>query len=151
MYKRIVIADTSCLIILQKINRLMILKDIFQTISITREVAEEYGETLPDWIKIEKPENDRTKKILEMELDKGEASAIALGLEYNDVLLLIDEKKGRRVARNLGLTIMGTLGILVKAKEQGIITSLKAEIRKLQDSKFRIADELIEEILKKYD
>lgn len=151
MYKRVVIADTSCLIILQKINRLMILKDIFQLITITREVAEEYGETLPDWIKIAKPANKRTKKILEMELDRGEASAIALGLEYNDVLLLIDEKKGRKVARNLGLTIMGTLGILIKAKELGIITSLKSEIQRLQDSKFRIADELVEEILKKYD
>ena len=147
----LVIADTSCLIVLEKINRLELLHNIFDKITITFEVKEEFGKALPTWIDIETI-HDRTKqKILELELDKGEASAITLALENEKSLLLIDEKKGRKIAQRVGLKITGTLGILIRAKEKGMINSLNSEIEKLKAVNFRMSNVLIEKILDKYE
>jgi len=88
---------------------------------------------------------------LKLILDSGEASAIALCLEKQDCLILIDEKKGRSKAKELGLKIMGTLGVLIKAKEKRIITSLREEIKNLQDVGFRMSDDLIFNILNKHE
>lgn len=147
----IVIADTSCLIVLQKIDRFFILKELFSEITITEEIATVFGEALPDWFNIEAPKHLTNLQILKLILDSGEASAIALGLEKKDCLILIDEKKGRYKSKELGLNIMGTLGVLIKAKEKGLITSLKEEIENLQRVDFRISDELIFNILDKHD
>ena len=73
----LVIADTSVLIVLSKINRLHILKEIFNSITITPEIHLEFGEELPDWIIIKEINDEKRKRILMLELDKGEASAIA--------------------------------------------------------------------------
>lgn len=147
----VIISDTSCLIVLSKINRLSILENLFTEIIITPEVAHEFGEQTPDWISI-KPTIDKVRvQILELELDKGEASAIALGLETENCLLLIDEKKGRKKASDLGLKILGTLGVLIKARERNIVQSLRTEIEKLEEIGFRMSNSLITNILKKYN
>ena len=148
---RLVIADTSCLIVLSKIAKLPLLKELFQEIAITREVANEFGDELPEWIFILTLKDPIRKRILQLELDEGEASAIALGLEYNNSLLLIDERKGRQKATELGLKILGTLGVLVKAKEKGLITSLTVEIEKLRQIEFRMSEVLINSIIEKYE
>lgn len=49
-------------------------------------------------------------------MDKGEASAIALAIELDDCLLIIDDLKGRKFANQIGLTIIGTIGVIVDAK-----------------------------------
>lgn len=114
---KIVIADTSCLILFDKINRFDILqKTIASTLFITNEVAEEFGE-LPGWISV-KGIADRTLYLtLLKNLGKGEGSSIALALESNNCLLIIDEKKGRKTAEKLNIDVIGSLGVLVKAKE----------------------------------
>jgi len=146
----LVIADTSCLIVLQKIGRLGVLKEIFEKIMITKEIAEEFGDKLPEWITVTNVGNEVRKRILRFDLDKDEASAIALGLENEGALILIDERKGRKVAVDLGLRIMGTLGVLIKAKETGHILSLTDEIKKLQKVEFRMSKKLVDEVLQKY-
>ena len=73
----LVIAVTSVLIVLSKINRLHILKEIFNSITITPEIHLEFDEELPDWIIIKEINDEKRKRILMLELDKGEASAIA--------------------------------------------------------------------------
>jgi len=65
--------------------------------------------------------------------------------------LLIDERKGRKIAKELGLKIMGTLGVLIKGKLEGKISSLSDEINKLKAVDFRISESLLEQILKKYE
>ncbi len=149
--RSLVIADTSCLIVLEKISQLGLLRKIYSEIIITPEIQQEYGEKLPEWVNITRVQDAKKQQILELELDKGEASAIALAFENNDALILMDEKKGRRIAKKLGLHVLGTLGVIIKAKEQGLIDSIKAQIDKLQMVNFRISDELVRKILDKYD
>ncbi len=147
----LVIADTSCLIVLSKIGRLHLLKDIFSKISITKEVYQEFSDALPEWIQVEEIKDSERQRILELDLDKGEASSIALGLEHEESLLLIDEKKGRRIAKDLGLKVTGTLGVLIQAKINGQLDSLKDEIDKLKKVEFRMSEGLVQKILETYE
>ena len=76
--QKVIVSDTSCLILLDKINRLDLLNKLFGKVIITQIIADEYGSTLPDFFIIENAENKNYLSILETFLDKGEASAIAL-------------------------------------------------------------------------
>jgi predicted nucleic acid-binding protein len=144
-----VIADTSCLIALSKIEGIELLKELYQEVYITEEIAFEFGETLPEWIRIESVKNKKYQQLLDLYLDLGEASAIALALEKVEVLLILDDLKGRKEAEKLGFRITGTLGILFKAKKEGLITELKPYIEKLKAVGFRLSSKIEEEILRK--
>jgi predicted nucleic acid-binding protein len=143
----IIVSDTSCLILFHKINRIDILKSVFGTIYITTEIAKEFDEALPDFIKIQNPKDPNYQKILERYLDSGEASAIALAIEIVDCLLIIDEVKARREAKSLNITFTGTLGVLLIAKENGVINSVKEIIDLIKKTNFRISDTLIQDVL----
>ncbi|MEQ9377510.1 MAG: DUF3368 domain-containing protein [Imperialibacter sp.] len=78
----------------------------------------------------------------------GEASAITLALEIGADLIILDDQKARYTAEKLGLQITGTLGILIKAKKKGIVSSIKPFLEKLQQTNFRLSEHLIEEALK---
>ena len=86
--------------------------------------------------------------VIEASLDKGEASAIALAIELDNYLLIIDDLKGRKFAHQLGLTIIGTIGVLVDAKLAGIIPSIKPILSKIKSTNFRITEQLELLILK---
>ena len=138
----VVISDTSCLIALEKIKQLDLLRKLFQQVVTTQTVQEEFGKELPEWIRIDEIQN--TDKILELEsvLDKGEASAIALAIETENSQLIIDEKKGRKVAQSLNIEIMGTLQLIQMAKQQGIIESARPLIEDLQQAGFRFSPKI---------
>lgn len=142
-----IISDTSCLILLDKIQELQLLQKLFKTIIITQIVADEFGTPLPEWISIQNPKDKNNVIMLEASLDKGEASAIALALEQKDCLLIIDEVKGRKLARSLGLIITGTLGIIAEAKKAGYISSVRTLLEKIKQTNFRLSQELEKEIL----
>jgi predicted nucleic acid-binding protein len=148
MHKTI-ISDTSCLILLDKIGELDILNKLFGTIITTSEVAEEFGQTLPAWIELRQPTDKNYQSIIEATVDKGEASAIALAIELDDCLLIIDDLKGRKFAHQLGLTIIGTIGVIVDAKLAGIIPSVKPILAKIKATNFRITEQLELLILKR--
>jgi len=134
----IIISDTSCLIALSNINLLDILNQLYEVILITPEVANEYGESLPEWITV-KVVNDTGKlKAFNRFIDLGESSAIALAMETDDALLIVDDKEARIFASNLGLKITGTLGILIRASKKGIITNLSEAISKLRKTGFHL-------------
>lgn len=151
MLDNVVIADPSCLISLTKIEGIGLLRQLYGEIAITEEIAVEFGENLPEWIKIEKVQNKKYLKILNFSLDMGEASAIALALEKNDVLLILDDLKDRKETEKLGFKITSTLGLLFKAKKQGLIPKLKPAIEKLKNHGFRISPKVENEILKLSD
>jgi predicted nucleic acid-binding protein len=143
---QIVIADASPLIILQNIGRLALLQNLFDEILITPEIKTECGLDLPDWIKVAEVQDKTKQRLLNLTLDKGEASAIALCLENAESLLIIDEKKGRRIAQELGLKIVGTLGVILKAKEKGLINSTENILESLENANFYISANLKEKI-----
>ena len=148
MSETVVVSDASCLIVLERIGELPILEKLFGEIKITEEAAAEFGETLPDWIKVVAVKDKEKTTFLELNLDNGEASSIAYCLEQTRaVLLVIDERKGRRIARELKLNIIGTLGLIVKAREKGIITSVAPILDRLENADFRISQNLKNDIL----
>jgi predicted nucleic acid-binding protein len=146
--QKIIISDTSCLILLEKIRELELLHQLFGTITTTNEVALEFGHPLPNWFEIKQPLDSAYQKIIETNVDRGEASAIALAVEQDDCLLIIDELKGRKFAKQLGLKIIGTIGIFVQAKRLGIIPSIKPILSKMRQTNFRISTQLEETVLK---
>ena len=149
MSNRIIIADASCLIALSNIEELELLQAVYKEVIITPEVQAEFGNPIPKWIKIEEVADTKKTQLLELELDKGESSAIALAVENENSLLIIDERKGRLVAKRMGLLIIGTQGIIIKAKENGIIERLKPILEKLEKVRFRISPKLKKQILDK--
>ena len=84
-----------------------------------------------------------------MELDNGEAEAITLASEINADLILIDERDARRIAKNLDLKVLGTIGILIWAKQTGKIPSLKKVLSELIDNAgFRVSKSVYIKALK---
>ncbi|HEY9342814.1 MAG TPA: DUF3368 domain-containing protein [Hanamia sp.] len=136
-----IISDASCLILLDKIGELELLHKLYGTIITTEEVAMEFGNPLPSWLEI-KAVNKNYQSIIEASLDKGEASAIALAIEYEECLLIIDDLKGRKFAHQLGLAIIGTLGIILDAKLAGIIPSANQLLIKIKQTNFRLTERL---------
>ncbi len=118
---KIVISDTSTLILFHKIDEFILLKKVYGELITTPEIAEEFGEELPDWIKIKAVSDKKYQDFLETQVDYGEASAIALATEYDDVLLLLDDLKARKLATRLKFKITGTLGVINKAKQMSLI------------------------------
>ena len=143
---RNIVADTSCLILLNKLGKIDLLKSLFGSITITKIIAEEFGEAVPKFIDVEESENKNYQKILESFLDPGEASAIALALEKKECLLIIDDQKGRQEAKRLNISFTGTLGIFIVAKEKGLINSVTEIINEIQKTNFRIDKELIQKV-----
>ena len=143
-----IISDTSCLILLDKIDELDLLHKLFGEVITTQAVAEEYGKPLSLWVRIQNSKDLKTLLVLEAALDKGEASAIALALEQEGSLLIIDEYRGRKLAWQLGLTITGTLGILAQAKEKGLIPMLKPLLDRINQTDFRLSEKLVMEVLR---
>lgn len=133
----VIISDTSCLIILNKIGQFDLLRKLYKKVSITQEILIEYGETLPDWIVIDQIKDQKKQEWLEMQVDKGEASAIALALEIEQSILILDDWKARKVAEQLGKSVTGTLGVIIKAKNDGIFTSIKPFLDKIKERNFR--------------
>jgi predicted nucleic acid-binding protein len=145
---KIIISDTSCLIILNKIGELDLLRQLYNTVTITQDILLEYGEQLPDWIEVQQANDQYRQQLLEMQIDKGEASAIALALETADNIVILDDWKARKLAERLGLTVTGTLGVIIRAKNTGLIPSIKPYLEKIRETNFRISEELEQIALK---
>jgi predicted nucleic acid-binding protein len=146
--QKTIIADSSCLILLDKIEELDLLKKLFGKVIVTSIIAEEFGNPLPEWISIKDAENKNYQNILELSVDRGEASAIALAVEQSDCLLILDDQKARKLAAELKLNYTGTLAVLVEAKLKGHITSVRPIISKIRKTNFHLTPELEKKILK---
>jgi len=145
---KIIVSDTSCLILLDKLSLLFILKELFEEITVTPEIEKEYGQQLPEWIKVVNVQNKIYQIILQSTIDLGEASAIALAIEQPNCLLVLDDNKARKAAARLGIAYIGTLGLLVEAKEVGLIQLVKPILTQIKMTNFRIAENLERQILK---
>lgn len=155
----IVISDSGPIIALSKINQLNILRHYFGKIHISDATYNELvkkGKGMfgseevkkADWIKVAKVKDEVAVKVLELELDRGEAETIILGNELKADLILLDESIARRVANMLNLKVKGTIGILVLAKKGNIIKKLKPILNELRAKGVWISDEVYDEALK---
>lgn len=144
----VVISDTSCLIVLRKINRLDLLNALYGVITIPRTIAEECKFSLPYWVNVVDDPQTSVLGELRQQLDPGEAAAIALAANQPDCLLIIDETKGRMIAKARNVAIIGTLGIFLKAKEAGLVNSVQAILMELRNNTdFWFSDKLASSIL----
>ena len=144
----LVITDASCLIILNNIGYLELLPQLFDIVITTPEIAREYGEAVPEWLKVIAVTNHSLEDELALIVDPGEASAIALAHEIEIDYLVTDDLQARKLAVKLGLTIIGTLGILLKAKQKGLIELLKPVLEQIVKTNFRTTAVLIENVLR---
>jgi predicted nucleic acid-binding protein len=147
--QRIIISDSSCLILLDNIEALHLLNKLFGTITVTPEIQIEFKKELPSWIEVKAASDQKYQKILESILDRGEASAVALAVESVNPLLIIDDLKGRKYAQYLGLNLVGTLGILIDAKLKGHVESIKPLLVRIQSTNFRMTNRLEQAVLAK--
>jgi predicted nucleic acid-binding protein len=150
----LVVADSSPLSILVRSGYVSILPDLFGRVIIPPEVALELSHSHapesvrafiakpPDWLEV-RPATD-VEQI--PKLDAGEAAAINLARELHADLLLIDEIDGREIALQWNLSITGTLGVLERAAERGLV-DLREAIDALRLGKFWLADELVKHAL----
>lgn len=101
------------------------------------------------WLCVSDPPQTELVAVLRRELDFGEAEAIALAIQWREARVLLDERDGRRVARSLGLAVTGALGVLLRAKLQGDIISLRDALDHLETmAGFRLSDALRKAILR---
>lgn len=137
----IIVSDTTPIISLLKINRLDLLEKLFGEVLIPNAV---YNELTNDkrfsdeaelvihasYIKTVPVSNPEAVRILRMAtgLDQGESEAVVLTDELKADILLMDEAKGRTISAQMGITVMGTIGLLTSAYEDKLITSEEARM-----------------------
>lgn len=156
-----VVSNSSVLIGLSTISRLSLLRERFpEGISVPdavwREVVHEGGErpgtrevATADWIAVQKVNTLEIVGLLQMSLDEGEAEAIALAHEIGADIVLLDERDARQMAKRMGLKVLGTVGILLWAKQTGRLVSLREQLEALQSrGKFRLSQSLYERALR---
>ena len=144
---KIIVSDTSCLILLDKLKLLFLLEKLFGEIIVTPEIEREYGQPLPTWVSIVDVQNKVYQIMLQSTVDLGEASAIALAVEQQDCLLILDDNKARKVAARLSINYIGTLGLLIEAKDAGLIPLIKPILAQIKMTDFRINNNLERQIL----
>jgi hypothetical protein len=98
------------------------------------------------WIHVTAVDNPRHARSF-VGLDQGEAETLALAIEQDARLVIIDEFKGRRFARRLGLPLTGTMGVLLLAKENDLVDKIAPMIDQLQELGFHISSELVSAVL----
>jgi len=149
--REVIISDTSCLITLARIGELELLERLYHHVWITPVVAREYGGGLPDWIGIKEVKDKSRQLYFESILDPGEASTIALALEIPNCMVIIDEIKGRKIARENNIPVIGLLGILIQAKKQGLFPEIRPKLELLHKLGFRFSSQLEQTILQMAD
>lgn len=147
MLENIIISDSSPLIALEDIGHLNILRQLYSTVYITDIVRNEVEATLPEWIKVVEDYDSDKFELLKMSLDDGEASAIAFAKDQKNCRLIIDEKRGRKIAKNLGIQVIGLLGIILRAKEKKLISSGKEILEALVVHGFWLSERLKQQLL----
>jgi len=149
-----IVTNTGPLVILAKIDQLGLLQQMFTSVAIPpavhRELLAKSGAeasrldaALKQFIEVvAEPELSPTVKIVTDHLDAGEQQAIALAYARN-TMLVIDERLGRQAARQLGLTVTGSTGVLIEAKQRGHIPAVRPLLEAARRQGYWLSDELI--------
>jgi len=156
----IVVANTTPLIGLASIQRFNLLRKLFGELSIAQAVYDEavvaghesggakHEVSTATWIKTVSVKDRLAVEVLLDEMDLGEAETVVLARELGADWVLMDEKKGRRKLTELGLKKIGTLGILLKAKQAGLLSVIRPDIEQLHQRGFSISQDVIDSVLR---
>ncbi len=139
------VADSTCLIALEQIGRLDLLPALFDPILAPPAVERECG-GVPQWLTVAAPADSALVAALKMTIDDGEAETIALALEH-ECRAVLDDLQARAVAQQMGLKLIGTVGILVRAKRAGLLAEVKPVLQDLGNSGFYLSQALMKEVL----
>ncbi|MEW6220964.1 MAG: DUF3368 domain-containing protein [Thermodesulfobacteriota bacterium] len=157
MHEETVVGDSSPLIALAIIDQLALLPQLYARVVVPQEVWEEVtvrGAGLPgalelrqlSWLKVEYPPVDLLLPLTVL-VGRGEAQAIALALARPGSTALLDDALARRVAERFGVKRIGTLGLLRRAKQRGLIEAIKPFVQQLQANGIFIRQSLVEAVL----
>ena len=156
MPDRPVVLNNTPLVALSTLGRLDLLRDLFQEVLIPQAVEEEFlaaeasarREALgaAPWVKTVELSHPR-RALAYVGLDRGEAAVLALAEERDARLVVLDERKARRYAERMSMPLTGTLGVLVLAKEAGLINSVKEAITELQEAGLFLTPPLVRKTL----
>lgn len=153
---RRVIVNSTPLIVLCGIGRLDILREMYQEIYIPPAVFQEVTakedsacmqiRSAGDWIHVEQIHDHSEKKMYKAKLHAGEVEVMILAQEQKADLIILDDNAAKKTARYLGFTVTGTLGVLIKAKCQGIIQEVHPILSEMRQNGFYISD-IVEQIV----
>ena len=151
---KIIIADSSTLITLLDTNNFSLLFELFEEIVISDAVYSEitqkfyHKEKIDSYIlskrlKLSSIKHDEIYEMLIKRLDKGECESIALAKKLK-LPLIIDERKGRKIAKYLEIKIIGFVGIILKLLEKGVISKNRAIeiVKQVEENDFRLSSDL---------
>ena len=137
----------SPLIALHQIGRLDLLGQVHPEVLILPAVAKEIEPSirrLPGWIVVKPPRNPQT---VSGAIGAGEHEVVSLGLELGAQRLILDERPARRLAASLGLGVIGTVGLLLAAKDRNLLPEVKPELDRLRKARFFMDEELYDRVL----
>ena len=147
-----IISDSTALIVLFDLDRVELLENLFEIVYITpivfEEISVKYPVALPSFMRVEKLKDDELFNSLRILLDLGESEAIALAKEKN-LLIIIDEKRGRKIARGLGLKVIGLLGVVYLNVKKGFLTKREAVsfVENAIEHGYRISRKMVDDVL----
>lgn len=118
---------------------------LFTVVTIPRAVDAEFGRKL-EWLEVVELTSSHLSNALKITLGKGEAEAIALSVQMN-CRVITDDKQARSTAETMGLRVVGAMGLLIRAKQAGIVDKIKPIIEDLEENRFRIGRALREDVL----
>lgn len=136
------------MILLEKIGELDLLQNLYGEILITPEVAEEVNLPTLTWMKVRAATDIHLQQIISDRYGIGEASSIALATELDSPLLIIDDNKAKHYAKRLGIQVTGTFGVLIAAKEIGIIPRISPVLERIAQTNFRFDEKIKQMVLK---
>jgi uncharacterized protein len=154
-----VVSNTSPITNLAGIGQLDLLRQLYGSITIPQAVYNEMvgiSKVVPgaiavqslSWINTQPVADSTQVAALRVTLDRGEAEAIALAVELNADLLIIDERPGRAIAKQYAINIVGVLGVLLEAKHREFIVAVKPLMNQLiNQMEFRVSRQLYEAVL----
>ncbi|MBI3795781.1 MAG: DUF3368 domain-containing protein [Deltaproteobacteria bacterium] len=145
-----VVSNSSPLIALHHLERVDLCAALFATVLIPPAVNHETFQTRPRpvWIEVRPLAQPLSALVLRGRLGAGEREAIALAVALNADLLLMDDAAARRTAVGLGLRVIGTVGILLRAKERQLISAIKPLIDQLLAFGFHADEDLVAAVLR---
>ena len=160
--KNIVISDAGPLIALSRIEQLSLLKKLYTAVLIPVAVQNELccDTNLPGarglrhalddgWIEVHELVDETGVLVtLQLVLDPGESQAILLAERIGCRFVLMDERRGRQLAKSRGLKVVGIAGVLLAAKKKGLLDAVAPELEKLRKAGYRLSTQLIDEVLR---